>query len=95
MLGGLIIVIGLLAANKLHVGANRLSDGGIDLIKLRSQNGNTVAEAYYRGIGACVQSTSNVIDGFALGVLTISLAFGARLILTDPRPRNNGRLIYG
>jgi hypothetical protein len=95
VIGGLVMIVGLAATTKLGVAASNMSSDGKMLNSIQSKAGNTVAEAYYQGVGRCVMAASGAVEGAAFAICAIALGLGGRLLVTDPRPRANGRLIYG
>jgi len=83
IIGGIVIVLGIIAGILLFSAGLAMNSHGAELTKLQSEAGNTIAEAYYQEIGNYGIATSQAYYGFGLAVIAISLALGGRLFITN------------
>jgi hypothetical protein len=83
---GVILVLGFLAAYNFFDAAFRLNQIGESLTRLKSVGGETIAEAYYQGIGYQNKSYAVALSGMAFG--SIALSIGLYTVITKSDTNN-------
>lgn len=80
LIGIIVILAGLISSGLFFYAGILIEISGESLTMLRSQGGNSVAEAYYQEIGRFGIAYSFLSYALGLGVLSVSLGLGGILI---------------
>ena len=80
LIGIIVILLGLISSGLFFYAGVLIEISGESLTMLRSQGGNTVAEAYYQEIGRFGIAYSFLSYALGLAVLSVSLGLGGILI---------------
>ncbi len=79
-LGCVVILLGLVSFSNFAEAGYRLQRSGQELTELKSQGGNTVAEAYYQEVGRSQIGQGSAASGMAMLTLMISIGWGGSMI---------------
>ncbi len=82
-IGMLIIALGVISGILFFKAGLSLYSEGKELADLRSVSGTSIAESYYQSIGKYGIAYATVSFAFGLGVISISLGLGGRMILDN------------
>lgn len=75
-----VIVLGIISSGLFFFGGSKLCTAGTELTGLRSQGGQSVAEAYYQEIGHYGVAYSLLAYAFGVGSLMLSIGIGGLLL---------------
>ena len=78
-IGLVVIILGVMAAAYFYDAGSQLEAIGNNLTMLRSQGGQTVAEAYYQDIGRYGVATKSFMYALSLVSLSLSLGLGTMI----------------
>ncbi len=87
-LGVLIIALGVISGILFFKAGLSLYSEGKELSSIRSVGGNSIAESYYQSIGKYGIAYATISFAFGLGVISISLGLGGRMLLADSELTN-------
>jgi hypothetical protein len=85
LMGAIVIALGLVSSYLFFSAGNQLKITGEELTILRSQGGQSVAEAYYQQVGRYGIAYSNIAYALAVGVLSISCGLGGILLIRQDK----------
>lgn len=84
-IGTLVIILGIISGIIFFVSGSQLSKTGDDMKELRSQSGDSLAEVYYQDVGEMNKGLGTLADALGVGVMTLSIGIGAKLITDSGR----------
>ncbi len=87
-LGILIIALGIISGIMFFIAGFSLYSEGKELSSIRSVGGNSIAESYYQSIGKYGIAYGTISFAFGLGVISISLGLGGRMLFDDSEVTN-------
>lgn len=87
-LGILIIALGIISGVMFFKAGLSLYSEGKELTSLRSVGGTSIAENYYQSIGKYGIAYGTISFAFGLGVISISLGLGGRMLLENSELTN-------
>lgn len=82
-MGILVIILGIMSGIAFFNSGNQLNKTGNDMKLLRSEGGNSLAEVYYQEIGEMNKGLGVLANGFGLGIMSISIGIGTKLITSN------------